>query len=120
MRSTSNCPPKEKKRRRCGITVLLLCVSLRIASFSKGGKDTRRLEIGVWLVAWDRYTLAAQAVDHQLTYQQALAHKEVVLEIAFSAKAAGRSELLGVLYDELARSPRVCLCGRIRNFVGLF
>ena len=47
--------------------------------------------------------LGAQAVEHQLSFQQALVHKEVVVEIACSAKSAGRSEFLGVLYDELAR-----------------
>ena len=55
-------------------------------------------------MAWERYTLAAQAVDYQLCVKDALTHKEVVLEVAFSAKAGGRTELLGVLYDELARS----------------
>ena len=65
--------------------------------------DARRPELPIWLMAFERYTLGAQAVDHQLSFQQALVHKEVVVEIACSAKSAGRSELLGVLYDELAR-----------------
>lgn len=37
-------------------------------------------------------------------------HKEVVVEIACSAKAAGRTDLVGVLYDELAR----CVLGAVR------
>ena len=57
----------------------------------------------MWLVAWDRYSLATVAVDYQLTMDQAWLHKEVVLSIACAAKANGRTELLGVLYDELAR-----------------
>ena len=57
----------------------------------------------MWLVAWERYTLAALAVEHQLEFGQSLLHKEVVLGIATAAGAGGRSELLGVLYDELAR-----------------
>ena len=57
----------------------------------------------MWLIAWDRYSLAAVAVGHQLNMDQALLHKEVVLSIACAAQANGRSELLGVLYDELAR-----------------
>ena len=57
----------------------------------------------MWLVAWDRYALAALAVEHQLDFSLSLLHKEVVLAIAMAAAACGRSELLGVLYDELAR-----------------
>ena len=62
------------------------------------------------MIAFERYALGAQAVDHQLSVQQALVHKEVVVEIACTAKSAGRSELLGVLYDELAR----CVLGVAR------
>ena len=61
----------------------------------------------MWLVAWDRYALAALAVEHQLDFSLSLLHKEVVLAIAMAAAAGGRSELLGVLYDELARC---CFC----------
>ena len=61
------------------------------------------MEFHWWLVAWDRYALAGVVVDHQLTMDQAWLHKEVVLSIACAAKANGRTELLGVLYDELAR-----------------
>ena len=57
----------------------------------------------MWLVAFERYSLAALAVEHQLPFGQSLLHKEVVLSIATAAGAGGRSELLGVLYDELAR-----------------
>lgn len=67
-------------------------------------EETRRLELPFWLMAFDGYMLAAQAVDHQLQYKQALLHKATVCEIACTAKAGGRTELLGVLYDELARS----------------
>ena len=61
------------------------------------------MELPMWQIAWDRYTLAAQAIDDQLNVRQALLHKEVVLSIACSAAAKGRTELVGVLYDELAR-----------------
>ena len=57
----------------------------------------------MWMLAWDRYALAALAVEHQLEFGLSLLHKEVVLAITTAAAAAGRSELLGVLYDELAR-----------------
>ena len=58
----------------------------------------------MWMVAWDRYALAAQVVEHQMEFKQSLLHKEVVISVACSASAGGRSDLLGVLYDELARS----------------
>ena len=66
-------------------------------------EESRRLEFAMWLVAFERYSLAALAVEHQLPFGQSLLHKEVVLSIATAAGAGGRSELLGVLYDELAR-----------------
>ena len=62
-----------------------------------------RLPMELWLVAWDRMALAGEMVEHQLTFAQAMRHKEVVLEVAFAAMASGRSSLVGVLYDELAR-----------------
>ena len=66
-------------------------------------EESRYLEFALWLVAWDRYALAAQVVEHQLDYRVSLLHREVVVNVACSASAGGRSELLGVLYDELAR-----------------
>ena len=67
-------------------------------------EDARRLELPMWLIAFDGYMLGAQAVEHQLGFGQALLHKATVCEIACTAKAGGRTDLLGVLYDELARS----------------
>ena len=66
-------------------------------------EEGRRLEFPWWLVAWDRFAIASQAIPGQLTMQQALLHKDVVINIACSAAAGGRTDLLGVLYDELAR-----------------
>jgi hypothetical protein len=40
--------------------------------------------MSLWIVAFDQYTLGAQAVDHQMQFRQALLHKEVVLEIVCS------------------------------------
>ena len=76
---------------------------MRFITLFDGQEDARRLEMPIWPIAYERYALGAQAVDHQLSFQQALVHKEVVVEIVCSAKSAGRSDLLGVLYDELAR-----------------
>ena len=77
-----------------------LCVVPRDCSKEEG----RRLEFPWWLVAWDRFAIASQAIPGQLTMQQALLHKDVVINIACAAPAAGRTDLLGVLYDELARA----------------
>ena len=63
------------------------------------------MEFPWWLVAWDRFAIASQAIPGQLTMQQAVLHKDVVINIACSAPAGGRTSLLGVLYDEIARSP---------------
>ena len=65
------------------------------------------MEFPWWIVAWDRFAIASQAIPGQLNMQQALLHKDVVINIACAAPAAGRTDLLGVLYDELARS--VCV-----------
>lgn len=40
----------------------------------------------------------------QMTFADAVSHRMLVVEIATTAKTQGRSPLLGVLYDELARS----------------
>ena len=64
----------------------------------------------MWIVAWDRYAIAAQVVDHQMEFKHSLLHKEVVITVACSASAGGRSELLGVLCDELARSALSFFC----------
>ena len=69
---------------------------------SNKGKGLR-LPMELWLVAWDRMALAGEMVEHQLTFAQAMRHKEVVLDVAFAAVTSGRSSLVGVLYDELAR-----------------
>ena len=69
---------------------------------SNKGKGLR-LPMELWLVAWDRMALAGEMVEHQLTLAQAMRHKEVVLDVAFAAVTSGRSSLVGVLYDELAR-----------------
>ena len=69
---------------------------------SNKGKGLR-LPMELWLVAWDRMALAGEMVEHQLTSAQAMCHEEVVLAVAFAAVTSGRSSLVGVLYDELAR-----------------
>ena len=65
----------------------------------------RRLDAHVWCLAWDSYALAG-AVLNQFTFQMAMKHKAVVMEIAVTAQAENRGPLLGMLYDEIAR----CVC----------
>ena len=102
------------------------------ASVDSGGAArpkelARKLEFPSWLVAWDRYSLAATILD-QMTFSQTVLHKHVVTEVpphislalqmlllhalcaaqvASHAAAEERHPLLGVLYDEIVRS-----CGR--------
>jgi hypothetical protein len=38
-----------------------------------------------------------------MTFEQAMRHKRIVLEVAVGARAEDKGPLLGVLYDELAR-----------------
>ena len=71
-----------------------LCVAIK--------EEGRRLDISSWLVACDRYALAA-VVNEQLTYSEAMAHKGVVSEVLALARSEGASPLLAVLYDEVAR-----------------
>ena len=61
-----------------------------------------RLELSMWITAWDRYALGAAMVE-QLTFTDAMKHKAVVTEVACHAMKEGKRSLLGVLYDEVAR-----------------
>ena len=61
------------------------------------------MDFALWLVAFEKYALAAVATD-QLSFEHAVLHKEVVMEVAAVAQVEGRSAFLAVLYDELVRS----------------
>ena len=62
----------------------------------------RRLELHLWMAAWDAYAIAG-AVLEQFEYKRAQLHKAIVLEQAMQAEASGQGTLVGVLYDEFAR-----------------
>jgi len=62
----------------------------------------RRLDLHLWLYAWDAYALAGVALG-QFEYARAVRHKAVVFEVALHASSGQRNTLLGALYDELAR-----------------
>ena len=72
----------------------VLCVAIK--------EEGRRLDMSSWLVAWDRYALAA-TVNEQLTFSEATAHKGVVSEVLALARTGGLPPFLAVLYDEVAR-----------------
>ena len=47
--------------------------------------------------------LPAAAVLKQLSFKKALAHEELVSEVACQAESTGRNRSLGVIYDEITR-----------------
>ena len=89
----------------------------------------RRLELPLWAIAWDAYSLAAAALEQagsfwaqrcgagvvcfvvQMTFATSVRHKHIVMELAVNAQAEvpPMKPLLGVLYDELARLNSACL-----------
>jgi hypothetical protein len=71
----------------------------------------RRLELAVWLVAWDGYAIAAACID-QMSFRCATVHKHMVCKVAFSA--GWRKPFLGVLFDEVSRHVGCC-----RVFLGV-
>ena len=51
-----------------------------------------------------QYVVApAAAVLKQLEYKKAVAHEELVVEVACQAESSGRNRSLGVIYDEITR-----------------
>ncbi|CAK0826970.1 unnamed protein product [Prorocentrum cordatum] len=55
-----------------------------------------------WCVAFDRWAIVA-ALAGQMPLTASMAHKEVVMQLALSARASGRATAIAVLYDEIAR-----------------
>ena len=65
-------------------------------------KSEHKLTLIQWMAAFDRYAIAA-AANGQLTMPQALAHKNLVLNVCWKACAGGRRTSVGLFYDELVR-----------------
>jgi len=63
----------------------------------------RFLEVSTWQTAWDRYALAAAALD-QLQFKEAMMHKATVLE-AVCAWRGGHAVAAVVARHLLCRSP---------------
>ncbi|CAK0791693.1 unnamed protein product, partial [Prorocentrum cordatum] len=55
-----------------------------------------------WCVAFDRWAIVA-ALTGQMPLAASMSHKEVVMQLALSARACGRTTAIAVLYDEIAR-----------------
>ncbi|CAK0831509.1 unnamed protein product, partial [Prorocentrum cordatum] len=55
-----------------------------------------------WCVALDRWAIVA-ALTGQMPLTASMAHKEVAMQLALSARASGRTTAIAVLYDEIAR-----------------
>ena len=81
-------------------------------SRKKGHVQT--MPLAWWLVAWDRYALAAQETE-QFTMQESMRYKEIIIKIAASAGESGRTEEMGVLYDQVARKMWEEESGRTRG-----
>ena len=96
-------------------------------------KKSYRLNLAAWMVAWDRYALAAQGLK-QLTYKTSRSeslhvheggritncscrmHSANVCEIAFAAPDDGYTQLVGILYDELVREYWASMSAKVRTF----
>ena len=79
-------------------------------------KLARRVEVHLWPMAWRGYTLCGVALD-QFPFSSAVLHEQIVMQVMCSGMSEGMP-LLGVLYDETARSvvasgraAPVCICG---------
>ena len=76
----------------------------------------RRLELQLWLPAWDAYAIAGAILD-QFEYKRTHLHKAIVLEQAMQAEAAGQGTLVGVLYDEFARWHSLFVCALLSSVI---
>ena len=61
-----------------------------------------RLDFCWWLLAWDRYALAAAATG-QMPFNLAMRHKANMVTIATNALTEGKTTAVAVIYDELVR-----------------
>ena len=59
-------------------------------------------DLASWILAFDRYALAAAMLE-QLPFVLLQTYKQIVVEVAVTARSEGRSTLLGAFYDELLR-----------------
>ncbi len=79
----------------------------------------RRVEVHLWPMAWRGYTLCGVALD-QFPFPSAVLHEQIVMQVSCSAQSEGRKPLLGVLYDEVARSVSASGCAVLLALVPVF
>ena len=79
-----------------------------------------RMDFCWWLLAWERYALAAAATG-QMPFTTAMQHKLTVTSVAQDQMAEGRSTQIAVLYDEVVRCTRmasyICSVARYSLFL---
>ena len=86
-------------------------------SESKEEKDKKGdlLSILPWSAAYDRWALAASFTD-QITLAAAMAHKDVVMQIAMAARGLHKTTAIAVLYDEVTRREWATLAAGLGSF----
>ena len=75
--------------------------SVEVVSNSQKGTGGKRLDLALWMIAWDRCALA-MAMLEMVSFSAAMQHKQVVLELAMG-NAEEHKSVLGVVYDEMVR-----------------
>ena len=78
-------------------------------------KKSYRLSLAAWMVAWDKYAMAANGLG-QLSYKMSRLHHANVCDIAFASCDKECTELLGVLYDELVREQWASMSAKVRTY----
>ena len=80
----------------------MVYVNMEEGTFSSHVKNHKRLTLAFWLAAWDKYSLAAVALE-QLSYTVCVLHKAKIMDLATEAVEGDRGPLVAVIYDELLR-----------------
>ena len=80
----------------------MVYVNMEEGTFSSHVKNHKRLTLAFWLAAWDKYSLAAVALE-QLKYTVCVLHKAKIMDLATEAVEGDRGPLVAVIYDELLR-----------------
>ena len=73
--------------------------------FGSTDTPTKSLDVVRWNVAFDKYTLASETVDHQLSYTSAPAHKEICMQVGLGASfnGFGRRASIAPTYDKVCK-----------------
>ena len=80
----------------------MVSVNMEDGTCSSYVKNPKRLTLAFWLTAWDKYSLAAEALE-QLKYTVCVLHKAKIMDLATEAVEGDKGPLVAVIYDELLR-----------------